>query len=199
MTRKMIFTAVQAGRGGRPWDANSIAILDRALDELGVPAEAPSGAPAGSGGLSASPQAAKLMHDFEGCELTAYPDPGSSDGNPWTIGRGATGPGIQKGVVWTQEQADRRFEQDIARFSAGVVKLLGNSPTKQHQLDALTSFAYNVGLGALGSSTLLKLHKAGDFDGAAAQFARWDKNDGKVMRGLTRRRAAEAKLYRGAA
>jgi lysozyme len=162
--------------------------------------EAQDGAPTGSGGqMFASSQAAKLMHEFEGCELTAYPDPGSRDGNPWTIGFGATGPGIQKGVTWTREQAERRFELDLARFSDGVVKLLAGAPTKQHQLDALTSFAYNVGLGALSSSTLLKLHKAGDFEGAAAQFARWNKNDGQVMRGLTRRRAAEAKLYRGEA
>jgi lysozyme len=67
--------------------------------------------------------------------------------------------------------------------------------TTQSQFDALVSFAYNVGLSALNDSTLLRLHKAGDYAGAKAQFARWDKNDGKVIKGLARRRAAEAALY----
>ena len=59
----------------------------------------------------------------------------------------------------------------------------------------MVSFAYNVGVGNLSASTLLKKHKAGDFKGAAAEFARWNKAAGKVMTGLTRRRAAEAALY----
>ena len=59
----------------------------------------------------------------------------------------------------------------------------------------MVSFAYNVGLGNLASSTLLKLHKAGDHAGAAAQFARWNKAAGKVLPGLTRRRTAESQLY----
>lgn len=137
-----------------------------------------------------------LMHQFEGCKLDAYPDPGSSNGDPWTIGWGATGPGISRGVRWTQEQADARFEEDLARFAIGVVRLLGSARTTQPQFDALVSFAYNVGLSALERSTLLRKHKAGDYAGAAAEFGRWNKNDGDVMRGLTRRRAAEADLYR---
>lgn len=83
--------------------------------------------------------------------------------------------------------------------------LLAGRPTTQGQFDALVSFAYNVGLDiddddkaeGLGDSTLLRKHLAGDFAGAAAQFALWNKNDGRVMNGLTRRRAAEAALYRG--
>jgi lysozyme len=57
------------------------------------------------------------------------------------------------------------------------------------------SFAYNVGTGNLLKSTLLKLHKAGDYVGAKAEFAKWNKAAGQVMTGLTRRRAAEAELY----
>ncbi len=146
-----------------------------------------------------------LIHSFENCKLTAYPDPGSVDGRPWTIGWGSTGPGIAKGVVWTQAQADAQFAKDLASFEAGVSQLLGGSATTQAQFDALVSFAYNVGLDidedtkaeGLGDSTLLRKHLAGDYTGAAAEFAKWNKNDGQVMNGLTRRRAEEAKLYRG--
>jgi lysozyme len=59
----------------------------------------------------------------------------------------------------------------------------------------MVSFAYNVGVGNLQSSTLLKKHKAGDYAGAKAEFAKWNKAAGKVMNGLTRRRTAEAQLY----
>jgi len=134
-----------------------------------------------------------LIHSFESCKLTAYPDPGSVDGHPWTIGWGSTGPGIAKGVVWTQAQADERFKADLGRFEKAVALMA--PVTTQNQFDALVSFAYNVGLAALNDSTLLRLHKSGDYVGAKDQFSRWDKNDGRVMKGLTRRRAAEAALY----
>lgn len=136
-----------------------------------------------------------LMHEFEGCRLEAYPDPGSRDGNPWTIGWGSTGSDIKRGTVWTQAQADARFEQDINQFAAKVETLLGGCPTTQNQFDALCSLAYNIGLRALGGSTVLRKHKAADYLGAARAFLMWNKNDGKVMRGLTRRRLAESDLY----
>lgn len=141
------------------------------------------------------PLATKLMHEFEGCRLKAYPDPGSRDGHPWTIGWGSTGPGIGPGVVWTQEQADARFLDDLTKFGAKVAALIGDAPTSAHQMAALVSLAYNIGVGALGRSTVLRRHKAGDFAGAQKAFAMWSKNDGRVMAGLVRRRAAEAELY----
>jgi len=157
----------------------------------------------GSNGLKLGPKGIALMHEFEGCKLTAYPDPGSRDGTPWTIGWGSTGPDITKGTVWTQAQADARFLRDVAKWEIGVNTLLNGKPTTQNQFDALVSFSYNVGLDidddsvaeGLGDSTLLRKHLAGDYAGAQAQFAAWNKNDGKVMAGLTRRRAAEAALY----
>ncbi len=142
-----------------------------------------------------------LVQQFEGCakkqpdgSFAAYPDPGSG-GDPWTIGWGSTGPDIKPGMVWTQQQCDDRLTADLTKFATGVNAAVGTAATTQHQFDALVSFAYNVGLGNLQSSTLLKLHKAGDYAGAAAQFARWNKAAGKVLAGLTRRRAAEAALY----
>ena len=151
--------------------------------------------------MTPSQSCTKLIQQFEGCakkspdgSFAAYPDPGTG-GDPWTIGWGSTGADIKKGVVWTQAQCDDRFSQHLGEFASGVAKAIGNAPTAQHQFDAMVSFAYNVGLGNLNSSTLLKKHKAGDYAGAAAEFARWNKAAGKVLPGLTRRRAAEAALY----
>lgn len=151
------------------------------------------------GGLLPSAKAIDLIHSFESLKLNSYRDPGSRNGLPITNGWGTTvdgnGEPIPLGAVWTREKADRLFARDLAKFSQKVAALLVNSPTTQNQFDALVSFAYNVGTGALADSTLLRKHKAGDFAGAKAEFARWNKNDGKVLNGLTKRRAAEAGLY----
>lgn len=149
------------------------------------------------------PKGRALIQKFEGCakrrpdgKLEAYPDPGSG-GDPWTIGWGSTGPDIRKGVIWAQAQADDRFETDVQAFAAKVDALLNGAPTTQGQFDAMVSLAYNIGLANLRESTLLRRHKEGAYAGAALEFGRWNKASGKVMPGLTRRRAAEAKLYRG--
>jgi lysozyme len=141
-----------------------------------------------------SPNGVAVAHYFEACKLVAYPDPGSRDGKPWTIGWGHTGPEVVKGLVWTQAQADNVFLSDVTKFERNVAALVNVNLT-QGQFDALVLFDYNTG--SLRTSTLLKLLNAGDYAGAAAQFARWNKNDGKVMRGLIRRRAAEAALWAG--
>jgi lysozyme len=142
-----------------------------------------------------------LIKSFEACEkaigggrFQAYPDPGTG-GDPWTIGWGSTGPDIHKGLVWTQQQCDDRFAADVSCFALEVDKLIGPASTTQSEFDAMVSLAYNIGLGNFGSSTLLELHKAGRHAEAADQFLRWSRAGGKVMRGLTRRRAAEAALY----
>jgi lysozyme len=140
------------------------------------------------------PAATKLIKDFEGLRLNAYPDP-ATGGDPWTIGYGHTGPDVKRGLSWSQLEADQAFTRDIARFEAAVDALTFDVPTDSAQFGALVSFAYNLWVGNLKSSTLLKLHRTGDFKGAKAQFALWNKAAGKVMAGLTRRRAAEAALY----
>ena len=153
------------------------------------------------GGLLPSAKAIDLIHSFESLKLNSYRDPGSRNGLPITNGWGTTvdenGEPIPLGAVWTREKADRLFARDLARFSQKVAALLGSAPTTQNQFDALVSFAYNVGAGegGLKTSTLLRKHMAGDYAGAKAEFARWNKNDGKVLNGLTKRRAAEAGLY----
>lgn len=138
-----------------------------------------------------------VAHYFEQCKLKAYPDPGSKDGNPWTIGWGHTGPEVVEGLTWTQAQADAAFLEDIAESERAVEDLVGVKLC-QGEFDALVLFVYNIGISAFKASTMLRLLDACDLDGARGQFKRWDKNDGKVMRGLTRRRAAEVALWDGA-
>jgi GH24 family phage-related lysozyme (muramidase) len=126
--------------------------------------------------------------------VEAYPDPGTG-GAPWTIGWGATGKGIGPGTVWTQQECDARLERDLARYAADVDAALDDAETTQAQFDAMVSFHYNTG--AIRHATLTRKHKAGDLAGAAREFARWNKAGGRELKGLTRRRAAEAQLYRG--
>lgn len=188
MSNKALFDAIRGIKGSALTLAD-VAAVNRAL---GVDAPAPVVEP---GGMRTSPAGIALIHSFEQCRLTAYPDPGSAHGEPWTIGWGSTGSDIRKGVVWTQAQCDDRFARDLMKFEQGVTNALRGAAVTQPQFDALVSFAYNCGLEALRSSTLLRMHVGGDYAGAQAQFARWNKNDGKVMNGLTRRRAAEAARY----
>lgn len=149
-----------------------------------------------------SPACVSLIKSYEMCRTGAYlPTP---DDVP-TIGWGSTGRDIRLGMVWTLDQCNARFDRDLAMFAAGVDHLLGDAPTAQFHFDALVSFAYNVGLDddadtkaeGLGDSTLLKLHKAGKWGQAALEFAKWNKQNGKVLRGLTKRRAVEAEMYLG--
>lgn len=133
-----------------------------------------------------------LIKRFEGCALTAYPDPGTC-GEPLTVGYGHTGPDVHPGTLITQQHAEQLLEADLMRFEDGVTANAGKCT--QGQFDALVSFAFNLGLKNLLGSTLLRLHKAGDYDGAAAQFSRWTRAAGRVMPGLVKRREAEAELY----
>jgi lysozyme len=133
----------------------------------------------------------------EGLRLEAYPDPGSKDGKPVTIGYGTTkinGQPIKLGTKITKEQAKEYFRKDIEKFAEGVASRV-KVPLNDNQFGALVSFAYNVGIGAFGSSTLLKRLNAGDYKAVPGQLARWNKNDGKVMKGLISRRKREADLW----
>jgi len=145
------------------------------------------------------PHGISLIRLFEGCAriradglIEAYPDPGTN-ADPWTIGWGATGPGIGPATVWTQAECDARLEADLGRYAAAVDRALAGAPTTQAQFDALTSFHYNTG--AIARATLTKKHIAGDFAGARREFLRWTRAGGRVLKGLVRRREAEARLY----
>lgn len=139
-----------------------------------------------------SQQAVDLVKGFEGCRLTAYPDPGTG-GAPWTIGYGHTG-GVQPGQKITQDQADAFLVNDLAIAAAAVAQRV-EVPLNQNQFDALTSFVFNIGAGAFHGSTMLRLINQRDFFGAAGQFERWQYAGGQQHPGLLRRRIAERTLF----
>jgi len=146
-----------------------------------------------------------LIKRSEGLVLSSYLCPA----HRWTIGYGHTGPEVGPGQSITRERANELLRQDVAQFERDVTGLIGDHPTKQCQFDALVVLAYNIGSDidadtipeGLGDSTLMRKHLAGDYVGAAAEFAKWNKATVKgrriVLSGLTKRRAVEARLYRG--
>lgn len=132
----------------------------------------------------------KLIKAFEGCKLKAYRD----IVGVLTIGYGHTGADVFEGQVITQEEAERLLRDDLEAFEVGVARLVKVSLT-ENQFAALVSFAYNLGLRALGGSTLLKLLNKGDPEGAALEFTKWSHAGGRVVAGLVRRREAEKALF----
>lgn len=110
-----------------------------------------------------------------------------------TLGWGCT-EGVKIGMRWTEADAEAALRREIAKFEAGVARLV-TVEINQNEFDALVSFSYNVGLGALQKSTVLKKLNVGDRAGAAAGFALWNKGGGKVLPGLVSRRSREAALF----
>lgn len=146
--------------------------------------------------MKASNNAVKLIAQFEGFESKPY----ICSGGVVTIGYGTTiyPSGVKVNMndsAITKQQAEEYLLNDINNFSNSV-DLLVRSNINQNQFDSLVSFAYNLGLGNLKSSTLLKKVNANPNDKTIAnEFLRWNKAGGKVLEGLTRRRKAEAELY----
>jgi lysozyme len=134
-----------------------------------------------------------LIHQWEGCELHAYPDP-ATGAEPWTIGWGSTGPDIGPDTVWTQEQADADLAQRLDRINATITQAVRVRLSPQ-QRAALVSLAYNIGTGAFLQSTLLRNLNDSDYAHACGQFGVWILGAGRVLVGLIRRRAAEAELF----
>lgn len=169
----------------------------------------------------------ELIRRFEGCRLSAYPDPASPlaaemrklkslrakdwhklPGDPWTIGWGSTGIDpfnkdedgncrmIGPTTVWTQAQCDQRNLEHIQEFGEKVLKLIRDKDSlTENQFAALVSFAYNVGVGNLAKSTVMFYVNRKKWNEAADELLKWNKAQGKVLDGLTRRREAERRLF----
>lgn len=133
-----------------------------------------------------------IVKVWEGCKLTAYKCPAGV----WTIGYGATGDGITRGTTWTQGKAEADLHSRLSALGARIDALVLVTLTAG-QMAALVSFAYNVGIEAFRKSSMLRLLNAGNYAEAGAQFARWNRADGKVLQGLVNRRADEARLFGG--
>lgn len=131
----------------------------------------------------------KLTKEFEGLKLLAYQD----GGGVWTIGYGHT-KNVKKGDLITAEGAQRFLEFDVMDAVDAVNKLVKVQLT-QNEFDALVDFVFNLGESQFTTSTLLRMLNKGDFVGAASQFKRWNLDNGKVEKGLVRRRKAEEDLF----
>jgi len=149
--------------------------------------------------MRTSKEGIDLIKEFESLELSAYPDP-ATGGEPWTIGYGHTSmagpPKVFKGLRVTATEAEYILQRDLTKYEGGVERLV-KVPLTQNQFDALVSFAFNCGVDALKKSTLLKRVNANAFDAVPAELMKWTKANGKEMKGLVRRRRAEAALWRG--
>ena len=105
--------------------------------------------------------------------------------------------GVTPGMSCTREQALGWLREDVRSAEAAVHRLVA-VPLEQHQFDALVSFTFNLGQGALAQSTLLKLLNAGRCAETGPQFLRWNRGPNGPLEGLTRRRAAEKAMFEGA-
>ncbi|MGG9044204.1 lysozyme [Serratia marcescens] len=144
--------------------------------------------------MNISKNGIELIKRFEGLELEAYQD----SVGVWTIGYGWTqavdGKKIAPGMRIDQATADRLLKCGVVQYEQGVNQLVKVRIT-QGQFDALVSFAYNLGLRSLSTSTLLRKLNDGDKQGAADEFGRWVNAGGKRLDGLVTRRAAERRMF----
>lgn len=144
-------------------------------------------AAAASGGTIAI--ATVLIQWHEGVRYTPYYDVVGV----LTVCYGHTGPDIIPTKKYTQAECDDLLAKDIAPAASTVEKAV-KVPMTDMRKAALISFTYNVGVGSLSRSTMLKKLNSGDTSEACDELKRWDKAGGKVWRGLTDRRAVEREL-----
>jgi lysozyme len=131
-----------------------------------------------------------LIKEFEGFRAKAYLCPA----RVWTLGYGHT-VGVKPGMTVTKAEAEAMLRKDLKIYERHVANALGDTKTSQGQWDALVSFCFNAGPGNLLKSSMLRLHKQGQYKAAADAFLNWTKGGGRVLPGLVRRRKSERALY----
>ena len=141
--------------------------------------------------MKTSQEGIDLIKHFEGCELESY----RCSANVLTIGYGTT-KNVVEGMKITQNQAEEMLMKDLEEFEEYVEDLI-DVKLDQHQFDALVAWAYNLGPTNLKTSTLRKVLNKGAYDDVPEQIKRWNKAGGQVLKGLVRRRDAEALLFEG--
>jgi lysozyme len=157
--------------------------------------------------VSISEAGIQLIKAFEGCHSSPYRCPAGL----WTVGYGRVLYPEQARLktaersayrlksaddkAWSHDEIDDLLSQDLHRFTNGILRLCPAAVDNQCHLDAMVSFAFNVGLGNLQASTLRMKYNRFDYQGAADEFQRWNKASGVILSGLVRRRAAERLLF----
>jgi lysozyme len=141
--------------------------------------------------MKTSQEGIDLIKHFEGCELESY----RCSANVLTIGYGTT-KNVVEGMKISQHQAEELLMKDLEEFEEYVEDLI-DVKLEQHQFDALVAWTYNLGPTNLKTSTLRKVLNKGAYDDVPEQMKRWNKAGGQVLKGLVRRRDAEALLFEG--
>ena len=131
-----------------------------------------------------------IVKKFEGCSLTSYVCPGGYI----TIGYGHRNPKLRLGMKITEQEAERLLIADLTRFEDAITKKI-KVDINSNQFSALVSFAYNVGCGALFSSTLWKILNKKQYIQASSEFMKWVHAGGRELPGLKARRTAERALF----
>lgn len=144
-------------------------------------------------------QAIDIVCQFEGCELTAYPDPATKQ-DPWTIGYGHTGSEVVPGLTITKEKAIELLTQDLEHCASVIQRTLPKTKLSDNQFSAICSLIFNIGSGNFRASSVFKALAMSKYKEAAEAILLWDKaRDSKgvkiVLPGLTRRRKAEKALF----
>lgn len=140
--------------------------------------------------IPVSPRWLDQIKKFEGFRASAYRDPAGV----WTVGYGFT-KGVTSNTTISRAEADTRLIAELQEYASAVENLCAAVDLTEGQKDALIDFAYNLGVGALAKSTLLKCVLAGDVDGAAAQFGKWVYAGGRKLPGLVERRTRERERF----
>jgi lysozyme len=145
--------------------------------------------------MRVSSHAIALIQNFEGLRTKAY----KADPNEkyYTIGYGHYGPDVTPTTVITSDYAYELLKNDVNRFASDLSRYMERDQINltQPQFDAVLSFVYNLGFANLISSTLWKKLKAKDYKGASEEFCRWNKCNGKILKGLIVRREKEKQLF----
>ncbi len=139
--------------------------------------------------MQISDEGVKLIKFYEGFRQTTYKDAVGK----LTLGYGST-KGVKRGMGISEAHATTWLIRDANEAAEGILKLV-KVQLKQHQLDALISFVYNLGINAFAESTLLRVLNEGKYDEVPAELKRWIHSDGEVLPGLVKRRDAEAHLW----
>lgn len=142
--------------------------------------------------MKPSEEIKQRIKEWEGCRLDAYVCPAGV----LTIGYGHTGKDVHAGQHISQAQADALFASDLAKVERQLNEVVMGMSLTQGQYDALLSFAYNTGIGALKGSTLLRKARVNTSDPTIPnEFMRWVNGGGKVLPGLVKRRKYESELW----